>query len=99
MNDSLEDISGAPPPAPHRDRAAHRESEIPNRLPRYVSLLIVLAATSTGVGYQVARLEIAGAGWFHTAPSMSMDVFRAPGVKPASNPPRYNIDSETISQM
>jgi len=58
MNDSLEDISGAPPPAPHRDRAAHRESEIPNRLPRYVSLLIVLAATSTGVVIKSRALKL-----------------------------------------
>jgi len=99
MNDSLEDISGAPPPAPHRDRAAHRESEIPNRLPRYVSLLIVLAATSTGVGYQVARLEIAGAGWFHTAPSLASDAVQAPALVPASNPRANNTDIEAISHL
>jgi len=99
MIDSLEDISGAPPPALHGDRAAHRESEIPNRLPRYVSLLIVLAATSTGVGYQVARLEIVGAGWFHAAPSLASDAVQAPALVPASNPRANNTDIEAISHL
>jgi hypothetical protein len=99
MNDSLEDFSGAPPPAPHRDRAAHRESEIPNRLPRYVSLLIVLAATSTAAGYQVARLEIAGASWFHTAPSLASDPVQTPALVPASNPRANNGDIEAISHL
>src|SRR5467141_587927 len=99
MNDSLEDISGAPTPAPHRERAAHRESEIPNRLPRYVSLLIVLAATSTGAGYQVARLEIAGAGCFHTAPSLASDPVQAPALVPASDPRANNTDAEVISHL
>src|SRR6266481_7950800 len=98
MNDSLEDISGAPPPALHGDRAAHRESEIPNRWPRYVSLLIVLAATSTAAGYQVARLDIAGAKWFHTAPLASGPV-QAPALVPASHPRANNTDIEAISHL
>src|SRR5216684_350126 len=99
MNDSLEGISGAPPPALHGDRAAHRESEIPNRLPRYVSLLIVLAATSTAAGYQVARLDIAGAKWFHTAPSLASGPVQAPALVPASNPRANNTDIEAISHL
>src|SRR6266576_3192236 len=99
MNDPLEDISGAPPPAVHGDRAAHRESEIPNRLPRYVSLLIVLAATSTAAGYQVARLDIAGAKWFHTAPPLASAPVQAPALVPASNPRANNTDIEAISHL
>jgi HEAT repeat protein len=97
MIDSLEDISGAPPPALHGDRAAHRESEIPNRLPRYVSLLIVLAATSTAAGYQVARLDIVGAKWFHTGPVSSP--VQAPALVPASSPRANNTDIEAISHL
>src|SRR6267143_3784085 len=99
MIDSLEDISGAPPPALHGDRAAHRESEIQNRLPRYVSLLIVLAATYTAAGYQVARLDIAGAKWFHTAPSLASAPVQAPALVPASNPRANNTDIEAISHL
>ena len=90
----MEDISGAPPPAVHGDRAAHRESEIPNRLPRYFSLLIVLAATSTAAGYQVARLDIAGAKWFHTSPSLASAPVQAPALVPANN-----TDIEAISHL
>src|SRR2546430_15215671 len=99
MNDSLEALSGAPPPALHGDRAARRESEIPNRLPRCVSLLIVLAATSTAAGYQVARLDIAGAKWFHPAPSLASAAVRAPALVPASNPRANNADIEAISHL
>src|SRR5712691_6735228 len=99
MNDSLEDLSGAPPPALHRDRAARRESEIPNRLPGCVSLLIVLAATSTAAGYQVARLDIAGAKWFHTAPSLASAAVQAPALVTASNPRDNDTDIEAISHL
>ena len=99
MNDSLEDISGAPPPAPHRDWGAQRESETPNRLPRYVSLLIVLAAASTAAGYRVARLEIAGASWFHTGSSIASTSVRTPALVPASNLHANNTDMEAISQL
>src|SRR6202158_2872344 len=99
MNDSMEDISRASQPAPRRDRAAHCESEIPNRSPRYVSLLIVLAAISTAAGYQVARLEIAGARWLHTASPLASDPVQTPALVPASNPRANNIDMEAISRL
>src|SRR2546430_2970997 len=99
MNDSLEDISGAPPPAVHGDRGAHRELEIPSRLPRYVSLLLVRAASPTAAGYQVARLDIAGAKWFHTAPSLASAPVQAPALVPASNPRANNTDIEAISHL
>src|SRR6266481_5179464 len=99
MNDSMEDISRASQPAPRRDRAAHCESEIPNRSHRYVSLLIVLAAISTTAGYQVARLETAGARWFHTASPLASAPVQTPPLVPASNPNANNNDMEAISHL
>src|SRR6266403_1047588 len=99
MNDSMEDISRASQPAPRRDRAAHCESEIPNRSHRYVSLLIVLAAISTTAGYQVARLETAGARWFHTASPLASATVQTPALVPASNPRANNTDMEAISHL
>src|SRR5437016_14681087 len=85
MNDSLEDISGVPRPAPYQERAAHRESDTPNRLPGYVSFLILLAAISTLAGYRVARFEIAGLRWFHTAPPLASALVQRPVLVPASD--------------
>src|SRR6266478_3462976 len=99
MNDSMEDISRASQPAPRRDRAAHCESEIPNRSHRYVSLLIVLAAISTTAGYQVARLETAGARWFHTASPLASAAIQSPALVPASNPGATDADVEAISHL
>ncbi len=99
MNDSMEDISRASQPAPRRDRAAHCESEIPNRSHRYVSLLIVLAAISTTAGYQVARLEITGARWFHTASPLASAPVQTPALVPASNPRANTADLEEISHL
>jgi hypothetical protein len=99
MNDSLNNISGAPQPAPHKERAAHRESQIPNRLPRYVSFLILLAAISTVAGYRVARLEIAGARWFHTASPLPSAPVQTSPLVPASNPRANNTDIEAISHL
>src|SRR5882762_7813015 len=99
MKDFMEDISRASQPAPRRDRAAHCESEIPNRSHRYVSLLIVLAAISTTAGYQVARLEIAGARWFHTASPLASAPVQTPALVPASNPRANTADFEAISHL
>jgi hypothetical protein len=99
MNDSFDDIAGAPQSPPHRERAAHRESEIPSRLPRCVSLLILLAALSTVAGYQVARRKIAGAGWFHTASPVASTPVQIPALVAASNPRANNTDMETISHL
>ena len=99
MNDSLDTISGAPQPAPHMERAAHRKSDTPNRLPRYVSFLILLAAISTIAGYQAARLEIAGARWFHTAPLLASTPLQTPALVPASDPRAKNADLEAISHL
>src|ERR1700720_4124445 len=95
----MEDISRASQPAPRRARAPHCESEIPNRSHRYVSLLIVLAAISTTAGYQVARLEIAGARWFHTASPPTSVPIQAPASVPASNPRANNAEMEAISHL
>src|SRR5256885_1925855 len=99
MNDSLDAISGAPQPAPCVERAVHRESGTPNRWPRYVSFLILLAAISTVAGYQVARLEIAGARWFHTAPLLASAPLLTPARVPASDPRAKNADLEAISHL
>ncbi len=99
MNDSLEDISGAPRPAPHLERAAHRESDTPNRLPGYVSFLILLAAISTLAGYRVARFESAGLRWFHTAPPLASALVQRPVLVPASDPRANNTDAEVISHL
>src|SRR6266566_4002945 len=99
MNDSLEDISGAPRPAPHLERATHRESDTPNRLPGYVSFLILLAAISTLAGYRVARFESAGLRWFHTAPPLASALVQRPVLVPASDPSANNTDAEVISHL
>jgi len=99
MNDSLEDISGVPRPAPYQERAAHRESDTPNRLPGYVSFLILLAAISTLAGYRVARFEIAGLRWFHTAPPLASALVQRPVLVPASDPRANNTDAEVISHL
>ncbi len=99
MNDSLKDISRASQPAPRVERAAHRESAIPNRLPRYVSFLVLLAALSTGAGYQAARLDFSGAKWFHKAPPPASASIQPHALVPASNSGANNTDVETISHL
>ncbi len=99
MNDSFDNISGAPQPAPHAERAAHRESEPPNRLPRYVSFLILLAAFSTVAGYQVARLEISGPRWLRSTQLLAPASIHNPALVPASNPGATNTDVEAISHL
>src|SRR5438876_1049101 len=99
MNDSLEDISGAPRPAPPLERPAPRESDTPNRLPGYLSFLILLAAISTLAGYRVARFESAGLRWFHTAPPLASGLVKRPVLVPASDPRANNTDAEVISHL
>src|SRR5260370_38697938 len=94
MDDSLEDISGARQPAPHVERAAHRDSETPNRLPRCVSLLISFAALSTVTGYQVARLEM-----FRTTATPASALVHAPALMHTSNPRATDIEIEAISHL
>src|SRR5260370_39748775 len=99
MKDSLEDISGAPQPVPHKGRAAHRESEIPNRLPLYVSMLILLAALSTVAGYRIARLKITGPSWFGTSLPLASASVQAPALVPASHPRANNADMQAIAPL
>jgi hypothetical protein len=99
MNDSLDDISGVPHPAPHLERAAHRESATPHRLPRYVSFFLSLAALSTIAGYEAARLEIFGVGWFRTAPELASAPVHRPTLKSASNPSVNDADMEAINHL
>jgi hypothetical protein len=89
MNDSVKDISGAP----------RRHSRTSNRLPRYVSFLLLLAAISTVAGYQVARLEISGARWFHISTALASAPVRSSALVPASNPRATNADIEAISHL
>ena len=99
MNDSVQETSGAPQPAPHVGRAAHRDSRTSNRLPRYVSFLLLLAAISTLAGYQVARLEISGARWFHISTALASAPVRPSALVTASNPRATNADIEAISHL
>ena len=97
MSDSSEDITGAPQPALHVERAANRRSVAPNRLPRYAGFLLLLALFSTFTGYQVARLKLSGPNWMHGAPS------QAPAAQlslvPASDPGAASSDIEAISHL
>jgi hypothetical protein len=99
MNDSLDAISGAPQPAPSMERAANRESETPNRLARYVPFLILLAVISTVAGYQVARLEIPGARWFHATALLASAPVQRPALVTTSDPHAISTDLEAISHL
>jgi hypothetical protein len=99
MNDSRQPTSGTPQPAPRLERAAHRESGAPNRLPSYALILILLAVLSTTAGYEVARLGILGAGWFHDSAAQASAPFRLPVLVPASDPRSTNADLESISHL
>jgi len=99
MNDSTNDISGAVQPAPAKERAAHRDSKNPNRLPRHVSFLLLLAALSTFAGYQLARLDIPGATKLHITPMLALVVNEPPALVPASNPHASSADMEVINHM
>src|SRR5260370_41908123 len=99
MNDSLVDISGNPQSAPRVERAVHRKSAIPNHLPRYISLMILLAALSTLAGYQVSRLEFPMARWFRTTPALASAPIQPPAFMPASNPGATAADMEAISRL
>src|SRR5437016_12756455 len=99
MNDSLEDISGVPRPAPYQERAAHRESDTPHRCAGYSSFRILLAAISTLAGYRVARFEIAGVIWFHPPPPLASALVQRPVLVPASDPRANNTDAEVISHL
>src|SRR5439155_8154716 len=50
-------------------------------------------------GYQAARLEIAGARWFHTAPLLASTPLQTPALVPASDPRAKNADLEAISHL
>jgi hypothetical protein len=68
-------------------------------LPRYVSFLLLLAAISTFAGYQVARLEISGARWFHISTALASAPVRPSALVTASNPRATNADIEAISHL
>src|SRR2546421_8415180 len=89
MNDSTVGIPGAP----------QRHSAPANRFPRYISLMVLLAALSTVAGYQVARIEIPGAHWFHNKTLLAPASTQALGLVPASNPGVMNADLEGIRQL
>jgi hypothetical protein len=100
MNDPLQDTSRARQSAPRLERAAaHRESAAPNRLPFYVSILILLAALSTCAGYQVARLDIPGVRWLHLSSALASAPVHPPALVPASDPGAANADLESISHL
>src|SRR5437773_11931183 len=61
--------------------------------------MISLAALSTVAGYQVARIEIPGAHWFHNKTLLAPASTQALGLVPASNPGVMNADLEAISHL
>jgi HEAT repeat protein len=98
MNDSIVGTPGAPQTAPRTERAAYRHSAGPNRFPRYISLMISLAALSTVAGYQVARIEIPGANWFRNATLLPATT-PSRVLLPASTPGAINAELEAISHL
>jgi len=96
MSESSEDITGAPQPVPHVERATKRDSVHPNRLPRYAGILLLLAALSTLAGYQVARLGVSG---LPATPSQSSTGEPSPAPVPISDPRAASPDVEAISHM
>jgi hypothetical protein len=68
-------------------------------LPFYISTLIFLAALSTGAGYQVARLDISAARWFHLSTALASAPIQPPALVPASNPGATVADVESISHL
>ncbi len=99
MNEPLQDTTQPPQSVPRLKRAAPRESGAPHRLPFYASILILLAVLSTGAGYQVARLEIPAARWFHLSTAMASTTMLPPALVPASDPRATNADLESISRL
>jgi hypothetical protein len=99
MSDSLEDISGASQPAPRVERAASRDSVARKRLPRYATFFLVLAALSTGAGYQVARLEFSVPSWLRNKQPSAASGNPSPTLLPASNPGATSADMEAISRL
>ena len=99
MNDSLQRTSGAAQPASRLERAAHSESGVPNRLPVYILILILLAVLSTGAGYQFARLEIPGPRWLHPSSALASAPIQSPAVAPASDLRAANADLELITHL
>lgn len=99
MNDTLNDIAGTPQLTQQLEQAAHCEPASPNRLPRYASFFVLLAALSTLAGYQFARLELSATGWFHPALLEASTVSQPHALLAASNPGASNADFEAISHL
>jgi HEAT repeat protein len=99
MSDSMEDISGTRQPAPQVRRAANSESLAPNRLSRYATFFVLLAALSTVAGYQVARFGISAPSWLHGTPLLGSSGQPSPALVPASNPGSTNTNVEAISHL
>src|SRR5437899_3188779 len=99
MIDSTEKKLAALHSAPAKERAALRDSKNPNRLRRYLSFLLLLAALSTLAGYQFARLEFPGAGRLHLTPVLASVLKQPLALVPASDPQASNIDMEAVSRM
>src|SRR6266852_1185134 len=96
MKDSLETIPGDPQPAPHLERASHRDSESSRSFPLY---LLLLAALSTFAGYQVARFEFSVPQWLHSAALLPFAAHQSPALVPTSNTGANDADVETISHL
>src|SRR6266404_7357671 len=99
MNDTTKGISEAPPPSPLMERAILRKSVARKRLPRHVSVLVVLAAVSTVAGYEVARLKNSGPNWLSDTQLLASIGQKPPALVPASNPGATDADVEAISHL
>src|SRR5437899_1832197 len=85
--------------APAKGRAAHRDSKNSNRLRRYLSFLLLMAALSTLAGYQFARLQFLWAGRLYLTPVLASVLKQPLALVPASEPQASNIDMEAVSRM
>src|SRR5437660_3933026 len=99
MNDTTKDISEAPPPGPLMERAILPNSVARKRLPRYVSVLVVLAALSTVAGYEVAGLKTSGPNWLSDTQLLASIGQKPLALVPASNPGATDADVEAISHL
>lgn len=91
----MEDLVGARQLTPFKERDSIRHSSSTKRLPRFVRFFLALAALSTFVGYQAARIRNSGINNFPQSPAVQQKL----PLLPASQPDASNVDPEAISHM
>lgn len=97
MDEMLGQPSGASRPAPEIKAVRSRESRIPNRLRRQISLLLLLAVVSTIAGYQAARFEAVWSKWLNTISVHAATPSPSPALVSAAQP--QAAEMEEISHL